>query len=139
MTDLHSSAELYPNQFPERLTDELARSRLLGVKRVSITDPDFADVVNEGTIKWAVTADGKLFITPKYKDGEEIPHTILTNGEAVLAAGEAEIVAAEQEFWGLEINRYSGHYLPGPDSLEIGKRIFATFGIAFEVTNNDLF
>jgi hypothetical protein len=72
-----------------------------------------------------------LVVVPKQIRGVEIPHTILTNGDAVLAAGEAEVYIGEDYRMRLRINNYSGHYMPSPQSLDIGIRAFARYGIAF--------
>ena len=45
-----------------------------------------------GKVKWAVLTDGTLVVVPKFVGNEEIPHTALTRGADVLAAGEAVII-----------------------------------------------
>jgi hypothetical protein len=49
----------------------------------------------------------------------------------VIAAGEADIAAAEGNYIGLEINNNSGHFLPSDASLQIAKDQFGGYGIFF--------
>ncbi len=120
---------MFHNALADRLREELARAARLGVSPRRIGDPGFAGVAAEGTVKWAVTVAGELLIVPKYVRGEELPHTVLTNGEPVLAAGEAEIVRMDDQYALLDINHHSGHYRPDRQSLRIGERAFADRGI----------
>jgi len=107
---------------------------------LTINSPEFSAAVNddEGTIKWVVTQAGELYVIQKFIAGEEIPHTILTNGQPALAAGEAIVAGADGEFIGLEINRHSGHYQPGPESLDMGIRAFAEWGIMFAIIDREV-
>lgn len=114
----------FSNQLPDRLDRELSRANELGIIPIKVGDPKFDPVINQGTIKWAVTIEGELFVVPKFVGGEEIPHTVLTQCQPVLAAGEAEIVGERGEYILLEINNYSGHFQTTPKSLEIGKTAF---------------
>ena len=59
------------------------------------------------------------------------PHTVLTGGRPVLAAGEAEIATGGGRRLGIEITNYSGHYLPSGASLQIGRSAFEVAGIVF--------
>ncbi|MBW4693753.1 MAG: hypothetical protein KME27_18565 [Lyngbya sp. HA4199-MV5] len=120
----------FPNQLPEYLEAELQLVDQLGVAPLQVGAIGFDAVVNQGTIKWAVVENGTLLIVPKYVDGQEIPHTALTRGEAVLAAGEAEIIGSNGEYIVLEINHYSGHYQPSLESLAIGNQTFRDNGIS---------
>ncbi|BDA73087.1 hypothetical protein RIVM261_013510 [Rivularia sp. IAM M-261] len=54
--------DIFENQLPERLKDELNLAKKLGVKPLKIGESGFDNVINEGTIKWAVTTDGELVI-----------------------------------------------------------------------------
>lgn len=120
-----------PNQLPGNLDDELDLAKNLGVHPIKAGTPQFDQIVNEGTIKWAVTLQRELVIIPKYVASYEIAHTVLTNGQPVLAAGQAEITGAAGMYWGLEINNHSGHFRPSLASLEIGKELFEKLGIKF--------
>jgi len=60
-----------------------------------------------------------------------VAHTAITGGAPVLAAGEAEIAGSAGNYFGLEITNNSGHYLPSPESLEIGRSAFENAGIVF--------
>jgi hypothetical protein len=121
----------FPNQLPHRLDNELNLASDLGVNPIKGGDPEFDEIVNAGTIKWAVTLQAELVIIPKYVGPNEIAHTVLTNGLPVLAAGEAEITAAAGTYWGLEINNHSGHFKASLESLEIGKELFEKIEIIF--------
>ena len=101
------------------------------VKPIKPGGPGFESVANSGTVKWVVTEQGELLVIPKYVEGVEISHTVLTNGQSVLAAGEAEISVAGKQGLGIDINNYSGHYRPTPESVVIGKAAFAKYGIVF--------
>lgn len=119
----------FENQLPERLDAELRLAENLGVKPLRVRDAGFDEVINQGTIKWAVTEDNKLFVIPKFANGEEISHVVLTGGQTVLAAGEANIAGSEGDYYMIDISNYSGHFQPTPDSLEIGKEAFRQQGI----------
>ncbi|MDX2562516.1 DUF6531 domain-containing protein [Streptomyces sp. TX20-6-3] len=120
---------LFHNQMPEELERELADAERLGVKPMRVGDPGFDDVINSGTVKWAVTEEGELVFIPKNVQGIELKHPVLTNGAPVRAAGEAEIAGGSGNYFGMEINNQSGHYWPSQESLEIGKEAFDRAGI----------
>ncbi|WP_097283060.1 RICIN domain-containing protein [Streptomyces sp. OK228] len=123
---------LFPNTMPETLGQELALAERLSVKPVSIGSAGFDAAVSSGTIKWAVREDGSLVIIPKFVQGKEISHSVLTGGAPVRAAGEAEIAgSAKDGYFGLDINNHSGHFLPSSESLKIGKEAFTAAGVHF--------
>lgn len=126
---------IFENQLPERLKGELDLALTLGVKPLKIREPGFDAVVNEGTIKWAVTTDGELVIIPYIVGSMEISHTVLTAGKPVLAVGEAEIAGCEGQYFMISISNRSGHYQPSADSLNIGMEAFRERGI--DPTNAD--
>lgn len=69
---------------------------------------------------------------PKFVDGVEIAHSVLSGGPAVRAAGEADVAgSADTGYFGLEINNNSGHFLPSEESLQTGIDAFAEAGIEF--------
>jgi hypothetical protein len=79
-----------------------------------------------------VLEDGSLVIMPKYVNGEEVPHSLLSGGQGVRSAGEAEIATAPgAEPYGVTINRLSGHFEPSAESLEIGVQACAEAGMEF--------
>ncbi|GAB1539968.1 hypothetical protein NUACC21_26370 [Scytonema sp. NUACC21] len=129
---------LFTNQLSDRLTEELATARKLKVRPITVSDlpcgqersyREFETAINAGTVKWAVTQEGELFIVPKYVQGHEISHTVLTNGEPVLAAGEADITGFDGYYYLLNINNHSGHYQPSLNSLNIGRDAFKANGV----------
>ncbi|MEO3830282.1 RHS repeat-associated core domain-containing protein [Actinomadura sp. B10D3] len=85
--------------------------------------------------KWAVTMDDELKVMPAYAGGGagewsrmELAHTVLAglNGK-LLAAGSGTFMEGFPVF----INRHSGHFLPGLETLEIGENAFRRAGIDF--------
>ncbi|MBD2603030.1 hypothetical protein H6G81_00475 [Scytonema hofmannii FACHB-248] len=72
--------QLFINQLSDRLSEELVAARKLNVRPLTVSDREFETTVNAGTVKWAVREQRDLFIVPKYVQGQEISHTVLTNG-----------------------------------------------------------
>jgi hypothetical protein len=126
-----ANSEVFHNQLPDELAGELETARKLGVKPMSLSDQGFEAVVNAGTIKWAVTESGELKIIPKYINEVELKHSVLTNGQPVLAAGEAEIAISGSKRVGITINRQTGHFQASEESLQIGVEEFKKHGIDF--------
>lgn len=102
---------------------------------VSVSRPGtagFDSAVSSGTVKWAVLEDGELVVMPKFADGVEILHPVLSRGAPVRAAGEADIAgSSESGYFGLDINNHSGHFQPSAGSLQVGRDAFAGAGIHF--------
>ncbi len=128
--------DIFENQLPERLKDELNLAKKLGVKPLKIGESGFDNLINEGTIKWAVTTDGELVIIPYIVGNIEINHTVLTDGKPVLTAGEAEIAGGEGQYFMISISNRSGHYQPSVDSLNVGIEAFKVRGI--DTTNTEI-
>lgn len=124
---------IFPNKLLNRWSSEQQAAQRLGVRTTSPGEPGWDEIITSNdTIKWAVLEDGSLVIMPKYVNGEEVPHSLLSGGEGVQAAGEAEISAASgAEPYGVTINRLSGHFEPSANSLEIGVQAFAEAGVEF--------
>ncbi len=120
---------LFFNQFPQRLSNELEFAKQQNIQRLKVGDAGFDETVNQGTVKWAVTENGELFIIPKYSGSQEIAYTVLTLGQPTLSAGEAEIISNNGQYTLLEINNHSGHYQPDTASLQIGCHAFGENGI----------
>ena len=78
-----------------------------------------------------VTESRELVVVPKFVQGKEISHAVLSGGKPVLAAGEAEIAVAGGEFVGLRIEPLSGHFKPDASSLQIAKDLFSKIGVKF--------
>jgi len=111
------------------LAGELAEAARLGAKPLKVGEAGFDAAVNSGTVKWAINESGQLVIIPKFVNGTEISHTVLTGGGRVIAAGEAEIAGSGGQYILLQINNHSGHYLPSSESLGLGRQAFAALGI----------
>jgi hypothetical protein len=128
----NSGVCLFPNTMPGTLGQELALAENLGVKPAAVGSAAFDAAISSGTIKWAVREDGSLVIIPKFVQGKEISHSVLTGGAPVRAAGEADIAgSAKDGYFGLDINNHSGHFLPSSGSLKIGKEAFTAAGVHF--------
>jgi hypothetical protein len=127
---VHNCGEkLFENIMPERLGMELRSAKNLSVEPMRPDDPGFEDLVNGGRVKRAVTKEGNLKFIPHDVNGTEIYHTVITGGEPVLAAGEADISAVGGQYWVTEITNHSGHYLPDVNSLEnVAKSLFRNLG-----------
>ncbi len=119
------------NQLPERLAGELADAAKVGVKPIRFGDPAFNEAVNGGTIKYIVTESGEVLITPHTVTGVEISHAVLSNGQNVVAAGEAEIAAAGSKYVGIDLNYQSGHFMRTAENLQAAREAFAKIGITF--------
>ncbi|MGW5251509.1 RICIN domain-containing protein [Streptomyces sp. NPDC004012] len=128
----NSGVCLFPNTMPGTLAQELALAENLGVKPAAVGSAAFDAAITSGTSKWAVREDGSLVIIPKFVQGKEISHSVLTGGAPVRAAGEADIAgSAKDGYFGLDINNHSGHFLPSSESLKIGKEAFTAAGVHF--------
>jgi hypothetical protein len=115
-----------------RLNRELAEADAAGIRPITPDADDFDEVINGGRIKWAVTTDGELRVIPHTVAGHgEVPHSVLTRGDDVLAAGEADIAGTRGSYFGVEITPHSGHFRPSLESLEAAREAFARFGITF--------
>lgn len=127
----------FSNQSPGTLNDELRSAEDLGIRPIKVGEAGFDDIINEGTVKWAVTTKLELFVIPKFLDvSNEIYHTVITLGEPVLAAGEAEIVGSNGLYILLTISNHSGHFRPTSESLELGITAFRQQGV--DTSNADI-
>jgi len=122
---------LLPNQLPDRLANELAEAAQVGAKPIRFGEAGFDQAVDSGTIKFIVDQLGDIVITPYAVNGVEISHAVLSNGQSVLAAGQAEVVTLGDKFFGININNHSGHFLPSAESLQTAREAFAKNGITF--------
>lgn len=124
------------NQCSATLGDELQSADDLGIRPMTVGETGFDDIINEGTVKWAVTTEGQILVIPKFSDSNEVYHTVITRGQPVLAAGEAEIAGSEGFYILLQISNHSGHFRPTPESLELGITAFRQQGI--DTSNADI-
>jgi hypothetical protein len=118
-------SQLLSNQLPNQLAAELRVASKMGVDPLSIVDPRLADVVNAGRVKWAINEGGDLLVIPHSVGNVEIAHSVLTRGNPVLAAGEADIAAGAGKFIGVDFSTHSGHYLNGCPSQGSSHRLSA--------------
>jgi RHS repeat-associated protein len=128
----------FPNRMGGSLSSELALAERLGVEVSVPGTPAFDEAINAGTVKWAVLGDGSLAVMPKFVAGQEISHSVLSGGAPVLAAGEADIAgSAADGYFGLGINRHSGHFQPSADSLQTGVDKFSDQAVHFSPDSID--
>jgi len=125
------AAELFENQFPEMLADELDAAEAAGATVVRAGGAGFDAAVNEGTIKFVVTESGDLMAVGHTVNGVEISHAVISGGDAVLTAGEADVAGSAGNYVGLRIANWSGHFTPSEASLSIARELFARIGITF--------
>jgi hypothetical protein len=129
---VHNECGPFPNTKPESLTQELDTAQRVGATPLQVGDPGFDAAINSGErVKWAVTLDGELYVIPEYVKGEEISHAVLTGGDPVLGAGRANIAGSDGQYILLEIDHYSGHYIPDACCEAIGKAAFEKNGIIY--------
>ena len=129
---IHNSNGIeFPNLLPERLAGELADAAKVGAKPIRFGDPGFNNAVNEGTVKFVVSGSGEVILTPHTVKSIEISHAVLSDGQSVVAAGQAEIASSGGKFFGINLNNHSGHFMPSAESLQIARDAFAKIGIVF--------
>jgi hypothetical protein len=129
-TVVANEGDLWPlrDEYKSQLQSELARADSLGYEPAPANSPDFHEAIqqSQGIIKWAVLPNNQLVIIPKLTGrGEELYHTVLTRGGPVRAAGEADIDVVNGTYLGRHIDNHSGHYRPGKETLEIGRKAFS--------------
>jgi hypothetical protein len=129
---VHNECVTFPNLRPWKLAEELAIAAKFKVKPMRIGEAGFDKVIfkeGEGTIKWAVTTEGELLVIPHTVRGQEISHAVITEGRAVVAAGEAQMVEHGGEYMVFSLTNRSGHFEPSAESLDIGKLAFGNNGV----------
>lgn len=124
-----TSEQLFHNLYPAHLDGELRLAVRLGIAPAGPEDPDFMRFLKMGTVKWAVLADGSLKLLPRKYRGEELPPTVLSHGEPVKAAGMAGVVSLAEPYTVLAIDNECYHYLPSPESIELGLAAFERAGL----------
>jgi hypothetical protein len=124
--------EIFVNQLSEFLQEELAVAKKFKIKPTTVANTkEFDVIINEGTVKWAITTEGELVFIPKNVGSYELKHPVLTRGKPVVAAGEAEIAGTAGEYYVLEINNQSGHFKPSEESLNYAKKVFDLNGLKY--------
>ncbi|MBT2458326.1 hypothetical protein J7E98_27205 [Streptomyces sp. ISL-86] len=121
----------FANQMPDNLERELRSAENLGVTPSASGTAAFDRAIDGEFVKWVILEDGSLVVVAKNVQGQEIYHSVLSNGDPVLAAGEANIVGSNGTYFGIELNNHSGHFRPSSESLELGRQAFARAGVIF--------
>jgi RHS repeat-associated protein len=130
--ELGGGAEVFGNQLPDLLEQEMAEMENAGAGPISPGSAGFPELANSGTMNWAVTESGDLFV-----GSGEFSHAAIAGGQNVLGAGTADVAVGEGQAFGLHIDAMSGHYLNGAtaaqtaQALAAGIKAFAEFGIFF--------
>jgi hypothetical protein len=120
----------WPNQQPERFSEELADASAHGITPLFLGDPAFTALIQSATrFNWAVALDVALTVSPSVvisPDGPaRISHAILVpGGHAVLAAGEGRPTAF--------LSNTTGHYKNEAFVLPPVRKAFATLGLLFK-------
>jgi hypothetical protein len=135
----YGDVSLFANQLPNALAAELATAKRLGIKPISPTSSNFDEIIQQGTIKYALTQKGELLVQPKFAaNGTEISHATITRGKPVIVAGEADIVGnAKDGYFGTGIDTRSGHFLNGATDAQnqaldaVARKAFKQFKINF--------
>ena len=130
---------MFANQLPSFLDQELQVANNLGIVPSSITDQQFDEIIAQGRVKWGINVTGKLLFIPEFFNSQEIYHTVLFQGNSVLAAGLADIVGIQGRYLLLWLSNYSGHYRPTAASLEFGKEAFQRAGIDISQADFEIF
>lgn len=128
----NGGVRLFSNQMASHLAVEQAAASRVGAPIVEAGGPGFAELVNQGTVKFVVTESGRLVVGPHTFKGVEISHAVLSGGQPVLAAGQAEIAGVGGQTIGLAISNHSGHFMPSAQSLDVAKAAFAEIGVVFK-------
>ncbi|MFC1435235.1 RHS repeat domain-containing protein [Streptacidiphilus sp. N1-3] len=124
--------KLFSNRYKTALQGEIDEADELGVQPIQVGSSAFDATIEGGTIKWAVDADGGLYLMPKMVGMTELKHPVLVRGADVQAAGEADIAGSDGFYFGVNLTNASGHYLPSAESLQIGREAFEREGIMFD-------
>jgi hypothetical protein len=130
LSSVHYPDSLAPfhNQQAGSLSKELATAKALGVRPVGPRDRAARSLLESGRLIWAILGDGTLVFAPRSVDGYGIHHPVLSDGEDVRAAGEAELFDVWDGYKG-HINNRSGHFRPSEESLNYAREVFALYGI----------
>jgi RHS repeat-associated protein len=122
----------FPNQLPQDLQSDLDTAARLGVQPLQPGSAGFNNLVKENArIKWAVDESRQLFVVPYEVNGIEIKHSVLTGGNPVLAAGDAQLAGTPEDPMVFDITNRSGHFRPGPANTikQIGRNAFRASGV----------
>lgn len=116
----NSQTDRFTNELPNELSKELEEAKNLGVKPISIDNLDEFEKMLKNTdqIKWAMLEDGTFVAMPKFVNGIELKHPVLTGGKDVISAGEGFIIGDRNNGFFGELNNNSGHYKPSIESVE---------------------
>jgi hypothetical protein len=129
------TGKLWPNRSSGSLHEELALAHRLGVEPVKVTSPESLAGFEGQTLNYVVSEEGELLTTPRsVRVGEQvhrIHHTVPVKGRPVLAAGEVTPTGNVAR-----INRISGHYGPGPETLDIAAEAFRRAGFKVECSRH---
>ncbi len=130
----------FPNLEPENMPIDEGDAIFFGVTPAAPGTAAFGRAIAtapNGVIKWSVTKGLGLRIMPsETADTIDLYHSVLSGGDPVLAAGEAQIVKWEGRYYGRYITYHSGHFQPEEESLDIGINAFRDAGIEFDETGS---
>lgn len=111
---------------PERLPEESLRFRARPIRWASAPGPDFEQLAADGEeLIYVVTRTAVLIVCEHVLDAH---HSVLVNGDDVLAAGEVSLIVHGAFRAVLDLNEMSGHYRPRRESLHFPALILRDLG-----------
>ena len=111
------------------LAQERNAARRGGVEAADVPSVEFDRLVAEAERMIYVVVGDRLLASKRRAMGEHITHAVLADGEPVQAAGEFEVIELEGARVVAALNNVSGHYQPGPESLDVARRAFEARGL----------
>jgi hypothetical protein len=109
--------------------EESAEARRLNVAAISLSDPQFAELMASGQrFNWAVLLDGTLRVSLSIVMGEDGPSRI---SHAILSGESAPVLAAGEGRVGQYLSNTTGHFKNEAFVIWPVKRAFARIGIEF--------
>jgi hypothetical protein len=123
---------VYANLYPGSLPSELRAAAEAGVELFTAPSAQFDALAEAGErLIYVVLPDGILVVSGQTVGRVQVRHSVLAGGGDVIAAGEVELIQAEEEKMVIELTNKSGHYEPEASSLDWAADCFR--GIGFEV------
>lgn len=112
---------------PEELEAELRDAERYGVRRVVAPSDEFDELASRVDSLIYVVLQSRVLVVCE-ATGYPAHHSVLANGEPVLAAGELALVVYHGHRQVLRLDAVSGHYLPDRGCLAIAREVLETLG-----------
>jgi len=102
------------------LAEEVNDAHSAGVKWVACPGPEFDRLVGyTDRFIFVVAETRQLIVAPQLANGFEIRHSVLADGNPVLAAGELEVIHGAGLKYVTDLTSKSGHYDPRGACLDL--------------------